>query len=59
MITARKLLRNNMKKGYQKPNKALRKLWNKHRIEKVGEVAYMLEYNRTTKSHKTLDEIYA
>ena len=39
-------------------NKKLRKSWRNLRIKEVGLIPYMIEYNRTTKSHLSPKEIY-
>jgi len=57
MSLVRAIKRNKIKKIVGK-NRNVRKYWQKIMIKKKGVIAYLLEYNRTTKSHKNLSDIY-
>lgn len=52
MNLKRLLKRNKLRKKVG--NRNLRKVWIKERIKEIGIIPYMVEYNRTTKSHKTI-----
>jgi len=56
MKFARKIKRNQIRK--EVGNKNLRKKWRDERIKLIGPINFMIEYNRTTKSHLCIDEIY-
>jgi hypothetical protein len=56
MNLARIVKRNKLRKKVG--NKKLRKSWRNLRIKEVGLIPYMIEYNRTTKSHLSPKEIY-
>jgi hypothetical protein len=56
MSFERTLIRNQLKKKYG--NKKIAKEWRKFRIKNFGKINYLREFNITTKSHLTPQDIY-
>jgi hypothetical protein len=57
MGSVRAIQRNKVKNIVGK-NKNVRKFWQRLMIKKKGIIAYLNEYNRTTRSNKSITDVY-